>query len=257
MSVIKELRAGNLNVKVFDSRVSMGIEAAKEVADKIKELLAAKSEINMIFAAAPSQNEFLKAIVTDKQIDWSRVNAFHLDEYVGLDKNAPQGFGNFLKARIFGKVNFKSVNLLNGNAKDIDAECERYSELFRNNPIDIACIGIGENGHIAFNDPHVSFFADEKLVKVVELDIMCRQQQVNDGCFSIIDNVPTHALTLTVPAIMSSTFIYCMVPSKTKSQAVFNTINGEIREKNPASIMKLHKHSILFADNDSGSLIAS
>jgi len=123
------------------------------------------------------------------------------------------------------------------------------------NPIDIACIGIGENGHIAFNDPHVAFFDDAKLVKIVDLDQKCRQQQVNDGCFAKIDDVPTNAFTLTVPAITNSKYIYCIVPAKTKAEAVFNTVKGEIRERVPASILRLHSNAVLYTDKDSASLI--
>lgn len=253
MSKIKEINLSNLKVEIFDSRVSMGSQSAKDAAKKVKELLSLKAEINMLFAAAPSQNEFLEALVEDKEIDWKRINAFHMDEYIGLDDKAPQGFGNFLRAAIFNKVNFKSVSYLNGNAKDIEAECDRYSDLLKKHPLDIACTGIGENGHLAFNDPDVSFFDDSKLVKVVKLDEKCRNQQVNDGCFKSIGQVPTHALTLTIPIIFSSGFILCVVPSKTKAEAVYNAINGEIREKNPASILRMHKDAILYVDNDSAS----
>jgi len=255
MSKIMETKAGKLLVKVYDSRQSMGAAAAKEVAEKIRELLKDRKDINVLFAAAPSQNEFLATLVEDASIEWNRINAFHLDEYVGIDKDAPQGFVNFLKARIFDKVPFKSVNTLNANAASPEEECKRYQKLLEENPIDIACIGIGENGHIAFNDPHVAFFDDAKLVKIVDLDQKCRQQQVNDGCFAKIDDVPTNAFTLTVPAITNSKYIYCIVPAKTKAEAVFNTVKGEIRERVPASILRLHSNAVLYTDKDSASLI--
>lgn len=132
----------------------------------------------MIFAAAPSQNEFLSCLIEDNGIDWSRINAFHMDEYIKLYPEAPQGFGNFLKESIFEKVPFKSVNYLNSNADNIEAECERYSNLLKTYKADIVCMGIGENGHIAFNDPHVALFNDEKLVKVVDLDQKCRKDDM-------------------------------------------------------------------------------
>jgi len=255
MGLVKEFKADKLTVKIFDSRDSMGQTAADEVRAKIKELLSQKDEISMIFAAAPSQNEFLAALVADKEIDWERVNAFHMDEYIGLDEDAPQRFGNFLKDRIFGKVNFKSVNYLDGNAADPEEECRRYSELLQSNTIDVVCMGIGENGHIAFNDPHVAFFDDPKLVKVVELDEKCRTQQVNDGCFETIDEVPTHALTLTIPALMLGENLFCMVPAKTKAEAVKNTVTGEIEEACPASILRTRENAILYLDQDSSSLL--
>ncbi|HHY25021.1 MAG TPA: glucosamine-6-phosphate deaminase [Clostridiaceae bacterium] len=252
MSKIKEIKADNLTVKMFDSRQAMGENAAKEAASKIKELLAQKPEINMIFAAAPSQNEFLDSLIGDKGIEWDRINAFHMDEYIGISKDAPQAFGNFLKDKIFGKVNFKSVNYIDVSAKDAEKECERYSKLLKKYPADIICLGIGENGHIAFNDPPVADFNDKKLVKVVELDEKCRQQQVNDGCFKTLDDVPKYALTLTIPALIAGKYLFCIVPGSTKTEAVTNTINGEISEACPASILRTHKNAILYVDKDSG-----
>jgi glucosamine-6-phosphate deaminase len=171
---------------------------------------------------------------------------------IGLDKNAPQGFGNFLKGRIFDRVGFKSVNLLHGDAKKPEEECARYSDLLKKNPVDIVCMGIGENGHIAFNDPHEALFEDPKLVKVVELDKKCRQQQVNDGCFNSFSDVPTHALTLTIPALIAAKYVFCMVPGKTKADAVARTVNGTIDQSCPASILKTHGRAIMYVDRDSG-----
>ncbi len=233
----------------------MGKNASIECASKIKELLSKKETINMIFAAAPSQNEFLQSLVDDKDIDFSRINAFHMDEYVGLDKDAPQGFGNFLKAKLFGKANFKSVNYLNGQTENPREECDRYSKLLKEYPCDIICMGIGENGHIAFNDPHVADFNDKQAVKIVELDFMCRQQQVNDGCFKKLEDVPTHAFTLTIPTLVAAAFAFCMVPAPTKANAVRDTLKGPINEKCPASILRNHKNATLYLDPDSASKI--
>lgn len=255
MSILKEMKAGKLEVRIYDTRKSMGEASAKDVAAKIKELLSKKTEINIIFAAAPSQDDFLAALRADKSIEWGKINAFHMDEYINLDPEAPQGFGNFLRDRLFGKVPFKSVNYLNGNAKSVDAECERYTALLKKYPTDIVCMGIGENGHIAFNDPHVAFFNDPRMVKAVELDLKCRNQQVNDGCFTSLEKVPTHALTLTIPALIASTYVYCIVPAKTKAEAVYNTVTGEITEKCPASILKKHEKAILYTEADSARLI--
>ena len=252
---MKNFQAGKLTVKIFSSRKSMGEAAAAEAAVKIRKMLSEKKEINIIFGAAPSQNEFLAALAEDATIEWGRINAFHMDEYIGLSPDAPQGFGNFLKDRIFGKVDFKSINYLNGIVKDTEQECERYAGLLKAYPTDIVCMGIGENGHIAFNDPHVAFFKDTKLVKVVELDKKCRNQQVNDGCFKSLEQVPTHALTLTIPVLTAGKFIYCMVPAATKAEAVFNTVTGDVTEACPASILKTHGHAILYTDINSASKI--
>jgi glucosamine-6-phosphate deaminase len=252
MAIMKSFYAGKLAVKLYATREEMGLCAAREAADRMKRLLSGKKEINVIFAAAPSQNEFLAALSADEEIEWGRIHAFHMDEYIGLSKEASQGFGNFLRERIFSKVPFKSVHYLNGNA-DPARECDRYAALLKEYPPDIVCMGIGENGHIAFNDPHIARFFDEERVKVVELDTRCRQQQVNDGCFLSLEEVPTQALTLTIPALLSAREIFCVVPGKTKQEAVFHTVTGNISEKCPASILKIHDHAVLYLDQDSWS----
>ena len=244
-----------LKVNIYDTREEMGRSAALDIKRAILSLLGTKEEINMIFAAAPSQNEVLSALANDSEIPWGRVNAFHMDEYIGLDACAPQGFGNFLKRSIFGIAPFKSVNYIRIDAPDAEEECERYSELLKNNPTDIVVLGIGENGHIAFNDPPFADFNDKKLVKTVKLDEVCRNQQVNDGCFASIDDVPTHAITLTVPTLMSGKSLFCIVPAKSKAHAVYETLNGDISENCPAGIMRKHQNVTLYLDADSSSLL--
>lgn len=254
VSTSKKFFKESLEVNVFSSRLEMGEDAAERVAHKISELLQTKEYINMIFAAAPSQNEFLAALVT-KEIDWSRINAFHMDEYIGLDAAAPQGFGNFLRERLFGKVPFASVAYLNGNAAVPELEGKRYAELLQRIPADICCMGIGENTHLAFNDPHVADFNDPEVVKVVQLDLECRQQQVNDGCFNELTEVPTHALTLTVPTLFKAAYVYCMVPGEKKAPAILHTLTADISETYPSTILRTHPKAILFIDEASSALI--
>ncbi len=244
-----------LTVKIYKDRAEMGAAAAAEISEKIKQLLTNKPQINMIFAAAPSQSEVLYALANDKSIEWERVNAYHMDEYIGLDKDAPQGFGNFLKAHIFGLAPFKSVNYIDITATDPEAEAERYGKLLDENPTDIVVMGIGENGHIAFNDPPVADFNDKRTVKPVKLDEICRKQQVNDGCFESIDKVPTHALTLTVPTLTRAPYLFCIVPAATKAQAVYETLNGTIDEHCPASILRTHDNAILYIESESAKLL--
>lgn len=244
-----------MKVCIMPSADEMGAVAARDVAAKIKELLAQKETINMIFAAAPSQNTFLAHLVADKSIEWGRINAFHMDEYIGLPAKAPQGFGNFLRRHIFDLVPFRSVNFINIAAKDAEAECRRYSALLDEYPVDIVCLGIGENAHIAFNDPWVADFNDPVLVKPVPLDEVCRQQQVNDGCFASIDQVPTHALTVTIPGLTRAPWMFCIVPYTTKANAVWNVINREISENFPATILRRKAGSVLYLDNESSSLL--
>ena len=252
---MKKFTKDLLKVNVYTSRDEMGAGAAADVKAAILRALSEKENINMIFAAAPSQNEVLANLANDKEIPWGRVNAFHMDEYIGLDKDAPQGFGNFLRSAIFGVAPFKSVNYIDISAPDADLEAERYSKLLRENPVDIVVLGIGENGHIAFNDPPFADFNDPKLVKSVKLDEVCRNQQVNDGCFNSISDVPTHALTLTVPALMAGKELYCIVPAKTKANAVNATLNGEITPDCPASVLRTHSCATLYLDPDSSSLL--
>lgn len=250
---MKEIIKDNLRVEIYETRLLMGAAAAETVYKKISELLKTKEYISIVFAAAPSQNEFL-ASLKGKKVDWNRINAFHLDEYVGVDKDAPQLFGNFLKERLFDKVKFREVYYLNGNADNLEQECKRYSELLKHYPTDIVILGIGENTHLAFNDPHVADFDDPKIVKVVDLDEKNRWQQVdpNDkACFNNIEEVPTRALTLTVPALFKADFAYAIVPGEKKADAIYHTLNNEVQENYPSTILRKHKNAVLFIDQDS------
>lgn len=252
---MKTFQKEELQVKIFDTRAEMGRVAAADFAAVVKELLQTKDTIRIIFAAAPSQDDFLAAAVADKSIDFSRVDAFHMDEYIGLDKDAPQGFGNFLRDRIFAKRELHSVHYLDGQNPDSEAACESYAALLNEKPIDIVCMGIGENGHIAFNDPPVADFNDPKTVKVVKLDEVCRMQQVHDGCFQSIDEVPTHALSLTVPALMAAKYRFCVVPAPTKANAAKAMLNDAIDEHCPCTILRRTPGSILYLDADSSALL--
>ena len=240
-----------LNVEIFETRKEMGEKAAKDIAVKFNSLIAEKGEINVIWAAAPSQNDVLKALTEDTTIAWNKINAFHMDEYIGLDKDAPQGFGNFLYDHIFSKAPFKSVHYIRDCGTTADEICNGYKQVLKNFPPDVVFMGIGENAHIAFNDPAFAKFDDPEPVKVVELDDICRNQQVNDGCFAKFDDVPTHAITLTIPTLMSAKRLFCMVPRATKAEAVKRVYEGEIEELCPASIMRTHDNAIMYCDADS------
>lgn len=249
---MKQWKFDNLFVKKYDTRKEMGAAAAAEAEKVIAQIIAEKGSINMIFAAAPSQNEMLQSLLNSDVIDWSKVNALHMDEYVGLPEGDEHTFGQYLYQHIFSKKDFKSVHYIRGWAEDSEAECQRYGALLKEYPVDVVCLGIGENGHIAFNDPWVAEFNDAKPVKVVQLDQMCRQQQVNDGCFPNIDAVPTHAITLTIPSLVAAKHMFCVVPAATKADAVKNTVYGSINEDCPATIMRRHNSAILYCDADSG-----
>lgn len=250
-----ETKVDKLQVKISKSRSEMGDLAAREIAEKLKELLAEKDEVNVLFAAAPSQSEMLQTLTQIEDIAWNRVNAFHMDEYVGLSKKEKQSFGSFLHEHIFSKADFKQVHYINGVSDDRDKECERYTQLLTDYPLDIACMGIGENCHIAFNDPHVAYFDDKKDVKIVDLDLACRQQQVNDGCFSTLDAVPKFAFTLTIPSLVKAKHVFCVVPGKNKAQAVKHTFEQDIQELYPSTILRKHDSATMYIDQDSASLL--
>ncbi|TDE15217.1 glucosamine-6-phosphate deaminase [Dyadobacter psychrotolerans] len=250
MSIVKKATADQLNVMIFEDRQQLGEYAAQMVAEKINELLDKQQMVNIIFAAAASQNEFLATLIK-LQVDWKRINAFHMDEYIGLPKGAKQHFSYFLGEQIFNKVPFANVFCLDGSTEDTQAECERYSELLMKYPTDITCMGIGENTHLAFNDPYMADFNENRLVKVVELAVESRQQQVNEDCFEHVSQVPSYAYTLTVPALLKAKAIYSMVPGPSKAQAVFHTLNDEISVKYPSTILRTLSNAYLFLDTES------
>src|SRR5690606_31727612 len=186
-----------------------------------------------------------------KDIDWSRIVAFHMDEYIGLNPDAPQGFANFLKDRIFSKVQVGQVHYMDGNTGNPQGECNRYAALLAKYPVDIVILGIGENTHLAFNDPHVADFNDPLVVKVVDLDPDCRLQQVNDGAFPLIEDVPTHAITITIPALLEAKYAYAIVPGKFKADAIYHTVNSDISEMFPSTILRKKANAVLYIDEDS------
>lgn len=251
----------NLKVWIADNRADMGQLAAMDCATTLRYLLSIQDTVSMIFAAAPSQNETLAALCAELDIDWSRVIAFHMDEYVGLSSDHPQSFGTYLREHIFAKLPFKEVHYIHGDALDPTAECERYGKLLREHPVDIVCLGIGENGHIAFNDPgdehipRVADFHDPAPIKLAALDPICRMQQVHDGCFATMDDVPTHAYTLTIPSLTNAGHLFCTVPAATKAEAVWHTCHDPITEACPATIMRTHPHAVMYCDCDSGAKI--
>ena len=252
---MKYMKVGQMQVYIAESRAQMGEISGHDVAAMLKTLLAIKDEINVMFAAAPSQNDVLATLVSDKEIAWNRVNAFHMDEYIGLAKTAPQGFGNFLRERVFSKAEFKTVNYINPEAADPQAEADRYEALLKEFPMDVCILGIGENGHVAFNDPGEADFNDPRLVKTVTLDERCRQQQVNDGCFATLDDVPKTAMTVTVPGLLRAKAMFCIVPTTNKAEAVKNTVLGEINDMCPASILRTKAGAKLYLDPDAASLL--
>tara|TARA_R110000751_G_scaffold70110_5_gene142269 strand:- start:1723 stop:2484 length:762 start_codon:yes stop_codon:yes gene_type:complete len=250
----KSFQIENLSIKIYGQSKEMGAAAADYVTRKLNDAIVKKGGANLILATGASQFSFLEALQT-KEIDWGKITVFHLDEYKGISESHPASFRKYLKERILNKVAPKKIYFLNGDAANLQLEIKNYEEALQAHPIDIACIGIGENGHIAFNDPAVADFQDPKLVKVVELDEACRNQQLGEGWFPSFADVPKEAVTLTITAIMNCKAISCVVPDERKAQAVYNSLYGDISTSCPASILRTHPETVLFLDKASASLI--
>lgn len=245
-----------MNIKVLETKAELGKSAADIAAQKITAAIASKGEARVIFASAASQFEFLAALIAHKEIDWSKVSGFHLDEYVGLSANHPASFRRFLKERLLEKLPcaMKSFTFVNGDAPDTKLECTRLATALREKPIDLACIGIGENGHIAFNDPPADFETKEAYA-IVQLDNICRQQQVGEGWFPNLEAVPTHAFSMTVPQILAAKTLLVVVPDARKAAAVKHTVEDLISPLVPATALRNHPDCTLFLDPPAAALL--
>ena len=251
----KTIKADQLNVHVYESRRRMGDAAALVIASELRDLIKRNGRAVAIFASAPSQNEFLEALAASPGIDWSCITAFHLDEYLGMNESAPQSFRKFLIDRLVNKVPLGEFHGLRGDAGDGPSEAKRYAQLLETNPPDFAVLGIGENGHLAFIDPPFCDFNDPETVKVVQLDEICRKQQVNDGAFNSLDEVPRDALSLTIPTIMVRPKLFAIAPGPAKRNAIKGAVEGPIATSCPASILRTHPDAHLFIDKDSAELL--
>jgi glucosamine-6-phosphate deaminase len=242
---------GSPHVQIFSTFDEMGARAAQDIADQLRRLLAAETDahVRMLFAAAPSQQSTLENLAVEPGIDWSRVTAFHLDEYLALPAYAPQGFGTWLRTVFFDKVPIQTIHLIDPQ-NDPGAEILRYAALLAEAPMDIACIGIGDNGHIAFNEPPDADFDDPDAVRVVQLDERSRVQQVDDGLFATLDDVPRRALTLTIPTVLGARSIFCMVPGERKRAAVHAALYGPVTSQCPASVLRTHPSCAVYLDTD-------
>lgn len=239
-----------MNIRIEHSRELMGSRAADDAARRICAAIAERGEARVIFASAASQFDFLESLVAHGEIDWSKVHGFHLDEYVGLPDSHPASFRRFLRERLLAKLPcpMKDFTFVGGDAPDTAAECARLEEAVRERPIDLACIGIGEDGHIAFNDPPADF-ETKAAYAVVALDEVCRRQQVGEGWYPDLDHVPTHAFSMTVPQIMASKSIVVIVPDSRKADAVSAAVEGPLTNMCPSSILRTHPDCTLHLDD--------
>jgi glucosamine-6-phosphate deaminase len=251
---VREFQTGGLLVRIYRDRGELGSAAAAHIAERIAASLRETNPVGIIFASAPSQTETLRGLV-ESGVKWEDVVGFHLDEYSGARATDAHSFRKFLVDHFLSKVQLREFHEIHGEAANLDEECLTYAALLREISPRLALLGIGENGHLAFNDPGVADFEDPLAVKVAELDEMCRAQQVNDGAFARLEDVPNLGLTLTVPEIMRVPELFAMVPGPRKRYAVRDTLEGPLTALCPASILRTHASARLFLDLDSAALL--
>jgi glucosamine-6-phosphate deaminase len=243
----------SMDIRIANTRKDLGKEAGSDIAEAIRLRLGNQDHLRVIFAAAPSQREMLQTLVEQPGIDWQRITAFHMDEYIGLPADAPQRFGIWLREAIFDRVPFAAVHLIEPS-DDLEATCLSYANKLLEAPIDLVLLGIGANGHLAFNDPPADL-NDPLAVKVVTLDDVCRQQQVDDECFDSLDNVPGKAISLTVPTLLKGDRLFCCVPGSNKSRAVRSMIYEPISGDCPATALRNHPRCTVYLDHDSSAAL--
>lgn len=241
-----------MEIIIAETKQELGLKAAQTGAAHIRKAIFDRGEANIIVATGASQFEMLRELVREK-LDWSAVTAFHLDEYIGITDQHPASFRKYLKERFADLVSLREFNYVNGDT-DPDAECIRLGGLIKKHPIDVAFVGIGENGHLAFNDPPADFETEEPYL-VVKLDDACRQQQLGEGWFPTFEDVPERAISMSVRQIMKSKTIICTVPDERKAQAVYGTLKDEISPECPATILRNHPDTVLYLDRQSALLI--
>jgi len=253
---VREFLAEALAVRVHPTPDALAQDAAEMVRAHLQATLAHQEKATAILASATSQVRFLEALTALPDIDWSRITLFHMDEYLGISAEHSASFRRFMRERVEAKIRPRAFHYIQGDADEPLRECERYARLLAEQPMDLCCLGIGENGHVAFNDPHVADFKDPAPIKLVKLDVPCRQQQVGEGCFSTLAEVPQYAFTLTIPTLCSARRMVCVVPERRKAAAVRAALQGPITTACPASILRQQPHCTLFLDAESAALVS-
>jgi glucosamine-6-phosphate deaminase len=252
MSAIK--KATGMQTAIFETKAQMAQAAAEQAAETLREAIARQNRATFIAATGASQFEFLDALAAAPDIDWSKTTMFHLDEYIGLAEAHPASFRRYLNQRLIARVRPGTVHLIRGETPDPAAECDRLNRLIAQQTADVAFVGIGENGHLAFNDPPADFETNAPYL-IVTLDDACRRQQLGEGWFASLDEVPRRAISMSIKQIMRSRAIVCVVPDRRKARAVADCLTGEISPLCPASILRQHEHAYLFLDAESASLL--
>jgi glucosamine-6-phosphate deaminase len=254
--VSRDFTVDELSVRVFDDVVEIARAAAVKAVDELCAAIDERSEANVMLATGNSQLVFLAELVTFAGVDWSRVTAFHMDEYVDLPPTHTASFQRYMRERVAANVPFRAFHYLRGDTGDAEQEARRYADLLRTHPLDLCCCGIGENGHLAFNDPPVADFDDPLDVKVVVLEPASRRQQVAEGHFATIDDVPAQAITVTIPALLRARRVLAIVPEQRKAAPVQAALEGPITTACPASYLRTQPHATLYLDAESASLLA-
>jgi glucosamine-6-phosphate deaminase len=244
-----------MQLRICRNGKELGQLAAVDAAACIGQAITERDVAHVVFATGNSQLEMLSALVATQTIDWTKVVGFHLDEYVGLPASHPASFRRYLTERLISHLPFRSFYLIDGEA-DPQAECRRLGELIRKYPIDLTLMGIGENGHLAFNDPPADFMTDEPYL-VVELDEACRRQQVGEGWFPALDDVPTKAISMSIRQILKSGTLIGCVPDRRKAQSVRNSLEGDVSPQVPASILRQHEQAVLYLDPPAAELLSA
>lgn len=251
----KTFTADALPVRVYASQADLARDAAEAVRQYMQQVIREHGRAFAILASAASQEKFLDALTALDGIEWSKITLFHMDEYLGITRDHPASFRRFLRERVEQRVHPHAFHCIEGEAQEPLKEIARYASLLKAHPIDLCCLGIGENGHIAFNDPPVADFHDPQVIKLVQLDLKCRQQQVGEGAFPNLDAVPKFAYTLTIPELCAAKKMVCIVPERRKAEAVRDALKGPITTACPASILRKHSQCTLYLDADSASLL--
>ena len=243
-----------MNIAIFNSRQELAQSAAGEAAQIIRQSIDDRRQAHVIAATGASQFEFLEALVRQPNIDWAKTVFFHLDEYVGMAESHPASFRRYLQERIVDRVHPGVFHFVEGDSPDPSAECRRIGELISRHTIDVAFVGIGENGHLAFNDPPADFETEQPYL-LVQLDEQCRRQQVGEGWFKTINDVPTRAISMSVQQILKARNVICVAPERRKARAVRDCLELEVSPLRPASILQQHPRVTFYLDADSASLL--
>ena len=249
-------RVDNLLVQIYNSEVEMAQNVAETAQKYLQSVLKQQNSAAVLLATGNSQLKFLDALITLGGVDWSRITLFHLDEYLGITADHPASFRRYMRELVEKRVAPKEFHYIEGDSLQPVAECDRYTKLLQAQPIDLCCLGVGENGHLAFNDPSVANFHDPYSVKLVKLDTVNRQQQVNTGQFPNLETVPQYAFTVTIPTICAAKKILCLAPDKRKANVVKEMLQGTVSTDCPASILRQQPQATLFLDVNSASLLS-